>query len=181
MLRIEPYIPGLYRFALALCRNATVAEDLTQETLVRALAAANPPKQDRAVKSWLFTVLANYWRDEGRSARNRLRQTASDGAWTAESVIDSGDGPDQRLIQNETRIAILSRMQNLPERQRQVLYLRAVEEFSIDEIATTLSLNRDAVKSSLSVARKTMRSWASQQDADGRTLGPICKDELKTE
>ena len=60
---------------------------------------------------------------------------------------------------NEQQAEIFDRMQMLPDRQREVLYLRAVEELPIDEISKILGVNRNAVKASLSVARQTMRSW----------------------
>ena len=165
---IEPYIPGLFRFAIATCKDAAIAEDLTQETLLRALGAKHRPATADGLQPWLFTILANIWRDECKAARNRLREENHEleGPTTAEGETSTLE----LMIERETHAAIYSRMQELPDRQRQVLYLRAVEELSIDEIAQVLQLNRNAVKASLSIARKAMRNWCEKQSNSDKTL-----------
>src|SRR5262244_2936792 len=62
------YLDGLYSYALVLSRNRTEAEDLVQETCLRALRAMGRLRSDSNIKSWLFTILRNIW-------LNQLRQS----------------------------------------------------------------------------------------------------------
>lgn len=171
MLRIEPYIPGLYRFAVTLCNDGALAEDLTQETLLRAWKAGSQPDHERAVRSWLLTILRNLWIDHCRSPKNRPAEAHSPDELFAETR-----SPVQLAIENEQFEAILQRMLQLPERQRQVLLLHAVEELTIDEVSGILQISRSAVKASLSVARKTMRQWRREHvaDDDERPIAKSC-------
>ncbi len=59
-------LDSLFSFALSLCRDRAVAEDLVQETYVRALRAANRPHDEAGMRPWLFTILHNVWRNERR-------------------------------------------------------------------------------------------------------------------
>ena len=60
------WLNGLYGFALSLSRDASVAEDLVQETYVRALAARRKAAPDENLKVWLFVILHNIWRNQIR-------------------------------------------------------------------------------------------------------------------
>src|SRR6201992_1555369 len=64
------YMNGLYGYALALTRNHAEAEDLVQETYVRAIAALKRLRSDSNVKAWLFKILRNIWLNELRKKRS---------------------------------------------------------------------------------------------------------------
>src|SRR6202050_4288670 len=63
------YLDGLYSYALVLSRNHAEAEDLVQETYVRAIQAMGRLRPDSNIKSWLFTILRNVWLNELRKRR----------------------------------------------------------------------------------------------------------------
>ena len=67
------YLDGLYSYALVLTRNHAEAEDLVQETYVRALKAMGRLRADSNIKSWLFTILRNAWFNQLRKWRNGPR------------------------------------------------------------------------------------------------------------
>jgi RNA polymerase sigma-70 factor (ECF subfamily) len=66
---LQKYLDGLYRYGLVLSRNQAEAEDLVQETCLRALRAMERLKPDSNVKSWLFTILRNDWLNQLRRSR----------------------------------------------------------------------------------------------------------------
>src|ERR1700690_2531893 len=64
------YLDGLYSYALVLSRNHAEAEDLVQETYLRAIQAMGRLRADSNIKSWLFTILRNVWLNQLRKLRN---------------------------------------------------------------------------------------------------------------
>src|ERR1700761_6562799 len=73
------YVDGLYGYAMVLTRNRAEAEDLVQETYVRALGAAGRLRENSNVKGWLFTILRNLWFNELRKRRNAPAVVEMDG------------------------------------------------------------------------------------------------------
>src|ERR1700755_1564457 len=69
VLDFGPYLNGLYGYAIALSRNKVDAEDLVQETCVRAVGALGRLRSDSNVKAWLFTILRNIWINQCRRSQ----------------------------------------------------------------------------------------------------------------
>src|SRR5882757_8931951 len=89
MMGIE-YIDGLYGYAVTLTRDRPRAEDLVQETFVRAIPAMGRLRTHSDVKSWLFTILRNIWLNELRKLRNGPQLVEIDLAnCVADSVVES--------------------------------------------------------------------------------------------
>src|SRR5262249_8919436 len=139
-----------------------VADDLTQETFLRAWRRRGRLRDERALRVWLYRIAANLWRDRLRRGRSPVAQ--------AESLIDCerGDEPmaDRLLAGKEELSRALAAMNALPGRQRQVLYLIACEEMSAAEVGEVLGISTDAVKASLSLARKQVRQLVSDEFSD---------------
>jgi len=152
---LEEHAPRVYRFALRLTNNHQDAEDLTQETCLRAWRHRGRLRDVAAVRVWLFTIAANLWRDWLRRHKRRPR------------AIDTLDDdqraptppPERGLMAQEDRDRVVEALERLPSRQREVLYLHAWEQLSLGEMAEVLGISVDAVKSSLSLARRRMREW----------------------
>ncbi len=144
------HVPRVYRFTLRLTGDPHRADDLTQETFLRAWKKRHTLNEKRAVLGWLFRIAANLWRDELR------RQPAPAHSLEGDTPQISAP-PGQDLEHREERSRILRWLDSLPPRQREVLYLRAVEDFSLDEICDVLQISKGAAKTNLSLARKAMR------------------------
>ena len=87
-------IDGLYGYALILTRNRPEAEDLVQETYVRAIPAMGRLRADSNMKSWLFTILRNVWFNQLRSRRDRPQTVDIDGdSDVANSIAGNSDDP----------------------------------------------------------------------------------------
>jgi RNA polymerase sigma-70 factor (ECF subfamily) len=157
---LADWAPRVYRFALRLTADPHVAEDLTQDTFLRAWPSRGRLRDERALRVWLFRITANLWRDRLRRNRSPIAQ-ASPLAGT-----ETGDEPNTERIaaaRDDVRIA-LDALNALPPRQREVLYLCACEELSSAEIADVLKMSREAVKVNLSLARKRMRELVNDEN-----------------
>ncbi len=154
----------VYRFAISLSRDVHTAEDLTQETFLRAFRTKSPLRDQSRQKAWLFQILVNLWRDRHRKVGNV--------GLSLEGVDPPGRGfaPDQIAIRDEQQRIIFEAMARLPDQQRNVLHLRTVEQFSISEIAELLGSTTGAVKTNLSIARKRMRETMTDNQHIERTF-----------
>lgn len=149
---LERLAPRVYRFALRLCGDAHAAEDLTQEAFLRAWRRRGDLRDARAVRVWLFRIVANIWRDRLRRGRLPVER--------AETLPESPapmPAPERLAADREELAHALAALDALPTRQREVLYLTACEGLSAAEVADVLDINANAVKANLSLARKAMR------------------------
>jgi RNA polymerase sigma factor (sigma-70 family) len=147
---IEPLIPALRRYAYALVRDHTTADDLVQDTLERALLHWSSRRNDSDLRAWLFTILRNL--HVGRHRQALRRGTIVD--------IDEDELPETAAGQDivlETR-DVLAALDQLPEEQKSLLLLVGVEDFSYEEAARVLDVPIGTVMSRLSRARRRLRS-----------------------
>lgn len=150
-LNFEQYVDNVFRFALSLSNDWHVAEDLTQECFLRAHQRQEQLQCVTVVKSWLFKILLNLWKD---NLKKRHVKTVDK---LDIDFVDSIGRPEDNTIQQEACDHIVQQMQALPDQQRNVLFLSAVEQFSNREIAGLIQCSENSVKANLSIARKAMR------------------------
>lgn len=140
-------IGPLRRYARSLCGEAATADDLVQETLLRALAAS-PNLTGGELRAWLFTALRNHWLDglrrQGRERRDRARWPP-----TAASPATQGD----RLALASLAAAI----QTLPALQREALLLVGAEGLSIEEAARFCGVAAGTLSARVTRARSALR------------------------
>jgi RNA polymerase sigma-70 factor (ECF subfamily) len=153
---LAEHVPNVYRFALRLTGDRHRAEDLTQETFLRAWQRQEQLKEGRAVRFWLFRIAANLWTDELR--RGHL-PTASIPHRDFEVVCERAT-PNRTAEAKEEMQRALRLLDGLPVRQRSVLYLTAIEELSLSEVADVIGIDKNTAKVHLSLARKKMRQLA---------------------
>lgn len=144
-------LDGLHRFAFSLCHDRTLAQDLVQETFVRALAAKRRPEANDGVRPWLFTILHNVWRNERR--RPQAVSLEEHAGALLEEVGDPGEAVDRRSRAQRIRAAVHA----LPEPFREVVLLRFGEGFSYRQIAEILACPAGTVMSRLARARVMLR------------------------
>ena len=161
LLLVEPMIPALRRYARALVRNAATADDLVQDCLERAVSHWHQ-RRDGSVRAWLFTILHNLAVSQFRRAATRGRHMPIDDAGERELV--SAAAQEHRLAYQD----VLNKLARLPEEQRAVLLLVAVEDFSYAEAAKMLDVPVGTVMSRLSRARERL-----QQEMEGAAPGNV--------
>ena len=154
-------VDSLYRTALRLTRMPADAEDLVQETYLKAFRAADRFEPGTNLRARLFTILHN-------TARNRARDRAREGLTVdSEAVDQAADAPSyglsapvatpEALLMRETLTPELqTAVDELPEAFRQAVWLRDVEEFSYAEIAAMLNIPVGTVMSRISRGRRML-------------------------
>jgi RNA polymerase sigma-70 factor (ECF subfamily) len=150
---LEEWVPRVYRFALRLSNDPHTAEDLTQETFLRAWRQRGRLRDVRAARVWLFRITVNLWRDQLRRGRSPVARAGP----LAGSEIGRSLPPEQLAVGQEELTRALEAMADLPPRQREVLYLSACEGLATAEVAEVLGISADAAKANLSLARKKVR------------------------
>jgi RNA polymerase sigma-70 factor (ECF subfamily) len=156
------YIDGLYSYALMLTRNHAEAEDLVQETYVRALQAMGRLRPGSNMKAWLFTILRNAWLNQLRKSRNgpRMVDIEVDDGVTNSMVEPSKDSHDLYVSKVQTE-QVRAAIQELPAEFREIILLREYEELSYQEIASVLDRPVGTVMSRLGRARTKLRTLLS--------------------
>jgi RNA polymerase sigma-70 factor, ECF subfamily len=146
-------LPRLWAFALRLTHNQYDAEELVQQTCVRALERAHQLAPDTSPLSWMFSIIQSIWFNElrARAVRSRLSFAADDDFW--DKVPDvATNTPEEEVMYAR----IVKAIHQLPESQCVVMLLVAVEGFSYNEAAATLGVPTGTVMSRLSRARRAI-------------------------
>ena len=147
----DEYSSDLYRYALWLCGERTVAEDLVQECFMRAWRSLDSLQDVRAAKSWLFTILRR------ENARLYERQRPETGQ------IDTSQLEDLNRYDTTTEAFVLRRaLAALPHHYREPLVLQVLGGFKIQEIAEMLDMSQSAVMTRVFRARKRLRKLLSE-------------------
>jgi RNA polymerase sigma-70 factor (ECF subfamily) len=159
---LNEHFDGLYAYAMVLSRNRTEAEDLVQETCVRAMQAIGRLRPDSNVKSWLFTILRNIWLNQLRQRRTALTIELEGGDSTAELAVETSKGPHEQYVSKMERDQVREAIQQLSVESREVILLREYEELSYQEIAILLDCPTGTVMSRLGRARSKLRALLSE-------------------
>jgi RNA polymerase sigma-70 factor (ECF subfamily) len=161
-----PLFDRLYNFAHWLTRNGEEAEDLVQETYVKALKGFSSFRLGTNFRAWMFRILRNTF----LTSRTGLKATMTlslDSEEDRPELLVEGNTPETVLVERSNRQLMQSAIDELPVYFREVLLLCDVEEMSYQEIAETLSIPIGTVMSRLSRARKTLRDALQLQFQKG--------------
>ncbi len=168
---VEPHRSDLWRYCLYLAGSAWDAEDLVQETLLKAFARLSTLFQPVAVKPYLFRIASNAWIDAKRRATG------------VDEVLDDDFAAEEPPVEADpiaTRAAIERMVTVLPPRQRVVCLLADVFDLSMTEIARILGVTPGAAKAMLSRARVALkgREALSAGPANLARIDPAPNDAL---
>ena len=144
-------LPELRRFAYSLTCDRDAADDLTQSALERALTKASAWDSSRPLKFWVFRIARNLWLDQLRAEKVRGNTEDID-----DEEVDIADSRLAAMHTMQELREVTDKMRDLPEDQRAVLALVALEGYSYKETAELLDIPIGTVMSRLSRARKTL-------------------------
>jgi RNA polymerase sigma-70 factor, ECF subfamily len=167
------YIDGLYSYALVLTHNHAEAEDLVQETYVRAIPAVGRLRPESNIKAWLFKILRNIWFNQLRKRRSdpQMVQTDMEGGSVDNLVNPGKDSYEIYAGQVEVR-TVRTAIEQLSLEFREVIMLREFEELSYQEIANLLDCPLGTVMSRLARARSKLRVLLSSARSLQRPQSP---------
>jgi len=160
---VTRYESKVYSLAMKMLRNPEDAEDVLQETFLRAYRGLKSFKGNSTFSTWIYRITAN-------SALMRLRKKQlpqvsiedSDERETPIAIADWAPGPAEQLLNQEMQRVMDEAIESLPHEFRQVFILRDVEEMSNSDVAEILDLSVAAVKSRLHRARLKVRNRLAQ-------------------
>jgi len=165
----------LYRLARGILRNASEAEDVVQETYVRAFTHLAEFRGDSGLSTWLSRIAMN--EALGRLRRQRPGvELSSLPSGTLEAqiiqfpILSATDDPERTMAQREIQHVVERAIDELPEPFRMVFITRVVEGMNVEETADILGVKPETVKTRLHRARTMLR------DSVERKIGPVVMD-----
>src|SRR5436305_5112788 len=154
---VERYKDAVQNLAYRMLGNATEAEDITQETFVRAYTQLSTYKPVHKFSTWLLSIASHLAIDQLR--RRRFLALPLEDVPFLEWIVDVGVSPEQFALQGEQQDEIQQYLQMLPWKYRAVIVLRYWHDFSYEEIAQALNLTQPLVKARLHRARELLARY----------------------
>ncbi|WP_198082842.1 sigma-70 family RNA polymerase sigma factor [Variovorax sp. E3] len=166
LLLVEPMIPALRRYARALLRDRESADELVQDCLERVISRWSQRRDVNDTRQWVFAILHNL-------AMHRLRQQSRRGLHVAMEDIDETElgtpAPQEHRVRHHE---LMRALDLLPEDQRAVLLLVAVEDLSYAQAAKTLEIPVGTVMSRLARARQRLHRMLDGVDPPPSAASP---------
>ena len=150
------YVDSLYGTALRLTRRPQDAEDLVQETYLKAFRASKQFERGTNLKAWLFTILHNTFRNMRRHDVRNPVDVNSETVEQAADVAGEQHSPEQLLTRDTLDADLQAALDALPDNFRQAVWLRDVEEFPYADIARMLEVPIGTVMSRISRGRRLL-------------------------
>ena len=143
---VGPHLDALYRFACKRTMDPTGAEDLVQETLLRAWDRLGSLHDQERIRAWLFTILVNLFREGSRKANRRARLLP----------MSHPDAPLDEVIRRSAAEAVHAALARTPDRYAMAVELRDLEGLSFKEIAQILGVPEGTAMSRVGRGRRIM-------------------------
>lgn len=157
-----PHLDALYNFALRLTMDPTDAEDLVQDTIVKAYRFFSSYEKGTNAKAWLFRILKNSYINNYRKKSKRPNEVDYDEVSTFYETIraDQTDTSDleERMYRDMLDDTVTKALEDLPEDFRSVVLLCDVEGFTYEEIANMLDVPIGTIRSRLHRGRNLLRA-----------------------
>ena len=149
-------VDRLYAAALRLTRNEADAQDLVQDTYLRAFRSSGQFEAGTNLRGWMFTILHNTFlnqrRDSGRSPVEADSEAVEQAADNRHGVAN----PEELLLRETMDVDLQAALDRLPAAYREAVWLRDVEQFSYDEIAGIVGVPIGTVMSRISRGRRAL-------------------------
>jgi RNA polymerase sigma-70 factor (ECF subfamily) len=159
---VESHRPQIFRFLLALTRDADLAETLTQECFLKAHRNWGSFRGESSAMTWLIRIAINlqkdYWRNRRMQFWRRARTNAVDLDEASEWLPSGERSVEQKMMAREQVQQVWKAVEGLSARQRTVFLLRYVEDQELSEIALATGLSEGTVKAHLSRALVKVRA-----------------------
>ena len=162
----EPFMSSLYSAALRMTRSPADAEDLVQETYMKALRGFSSFQQGTNFRAWMYRILRNTF----LTSQAGLKASSSGSLDDDESAVEpaAADTPESLLLARMRQETIQKALEELPVKFREIILLCDWEEMTYQEIGETLGIPAGTVMSRLSRARRAMRAALAAQQGGSR-------------
>jgi RNA polymerase sigma-70 factor, ECF subfamily len=163
---VDVYSGPIYRLALKILNDAQDAEEVLQETFIKAFRHLATFEGRSSLSTWLYRIAVNEALMMVRQRHPNVVSTdeeiqTNDGDLEPLQIVDWHDLPEDELLSSETQTVLDDAIQRLPETLRVVFILRDIQDLSVRETAEALNLTETAVKTRLLRARLRLREYLS--------------------
>jgi RNA polymerase sigma-70 factor (ECF subfamily) len=177
------YMGSLYSAALRMTRNPADAEDLVQETYLKAYRGFGSFKEGTNLKAWLYRILTNTFINSYRARRRRPEQTELDDVEDLYlyrrlgglEAVSAGRSAEEEVLEHFTEGEVKAAVEELPEQFRLAVLLADVEGFSYKEIAEILDIPIGTVMSRLHRGRKALQKTLHDFGMQRRLVSPAAE------
>jgi RNA polymerase sigma-70 factor (ECF subfamily) len=155
---IHLYEARLYRLALSMLDDPAEADEATQDVFIQAIRRLNSYRGEASLATWLYAIALNVCR--GRLRQRRLRERTAR-IWQAFRFAEKLAEPraEQIAIAREADRAVWQALQNLDDKQREVVILRYYHDLTLDNIAQVVGVSERTVRTRLRQAHEQLREW----------------------
>ncbi|MCB4757170.1 MAG: sigma-70 family RNA polymerase sigma factor [Elusimicrobia bacterium] len=164
---VKEELPRIYNLCYRLCQNKEEAEDLAQDTFLKAIRAIPKFKGESSVSTWLYRIAVNTWKNRVRHQTRRFFKvhislsSSAEESWDGEpkeiELKDPSPSPPEELERIEGEALMIKTLDNLGDEEKAIIILKDVDQKSYEEIAEVMNINLGTVKSRLSRAREKFR------------------------
>jgi RNA polymerase sigma-70 factor (ECF subfamily) len=163
---VRTYRPRLLRFVAFSIGDADLAESITQDCFLKAWRGRENFRGDCSVNTWLTSIALNLVRDQQRLQKFRFwrqaRATAIDVTDAASFLPSNESSPESRVLVSEKAAQVQSALASLSPNQRTIFLMRFTEEMDLAEIAATMRMPINTVKTHLHRALKSVRAQVAE-------------------
>ncbi|MHC0037619.1 sigma-70 family RNA polymerase sigma factor [Pseudoneobacillus sp. C159] len=152
---MDEYGEGVKRFIFTYTKNATLAEDLTQEVFVNVYLKIDTFSGKSSLRTWIYSIAVNKCKDYFKSWHYRKIRLM--GSFLETNMITLRS-PEKMVAMEEDRVELIEQILALPLKYREVLLLFYYKEFSIEEIGELLGIGEATVKTRLRRARQKLKT-----------------------
>ncbi|MBP7177250.1 MAG: sigma-70 family RNA polymerase sigma factor [Thermoclostridium sp.] len=159
---IQAHQKKVYNIALRMTKNPEDAQELAQDTLVRAFVSIKKFRGEASFSTWLYRIAMNVCTDFLRKRNKAVVISMEQGAAGSENeqpiqLPEEGPGPDEQSEKRQLRQLVKSAMDSLSAEHRQVLVLRDLMDLSYKDIAHSLDVSEGTIKSRINRAREGLK------------------------
>jgi RNA polymerase sigma factor (sigma-70 family) len=163
---VNKYKSGLYRLLLGMGANHQDAQDIAQDTFIKAYQKLRDHDEQSSFAAWLYAIAINRFK-----SLKRLKTFGYSGN-TLMHVKDHVPTPEEQFMRKEDELEMQKRLSKLPERYKIVLLLRYTNELSYEEISNITGISMHQVKNQLFRARqKLKKQWPKSKEVSNEKMG----------
>ena len=162
-LLVKKYERPVFNIVYRLTGNFEMANDITQETFIKAYRSLRQVRAEFKFSNWLFKIATNLCRDQFKKKKPEAEVSLDESIALAESVIPYDDSnnsldPEEKLVLKEEQKQVLGAIESLPFLYRKIIVLRYIQDLAYKEIADILKIPMGRVKVQLHRAHKILRN-----------------------
>jgi RNA polymerase sigma-70 factor, ECF subfamily len=152
---IQEYGHDLKWLAYSYVKDYATAEDITQETFIKAYQKYSTFKKESTIKTWLYKITINACKDHLKSSY--MRRVIKKGTELFRSIPSPRETPEELIMQRDEDEALIAHVLKLEAKYKEIIILYYFEEFDISDLATVLNKSPNTVKTRLRRARQLLQ------------------------